>query len=129
DVQDARIAEEQREEHRRRSHPQHVQRDDNVGRDGSEGGDDDGHCVQQKGPKDYPSLGPGINRRSSYDALAVRRALTRVGGAAFAALARARDAVLVAKQRSSARSTFSSIASDFSGHTSAIFEQTRNFAR
>src|SRR5262249_38753561 len=112
-VKDARVAEDQCEEQRRRPDEENVQRDDNVGREGSESGNDDAHCVQQKGPKDDPSLGPGINRRSSYDAFAVRRALTRVVGAAFAALARAIDRVLVAKQRSSARSTFSSMASDF----------------
>src|SRR5262245_45627834 len=66
-----------------------------------------------------------------YDAFAVRRADTRVVGAgeALAAFARAIDRFFIVKQRSSARSTFSSICADFSRATSEISEMTRNFAR
>src|SRR4051812_22409211 len=49
-------------------------------------------------------------RRLAYEALAVRRAVTRVVAVALAAFARAIDRFFVVKQRSSARSTFSSIA-------------------
>src|SRR4051794_2605537 len=66
---------------------------------------------------------------TGYDAFAVRLTVTRVVGAALAALARAIERVLVEKQRSSARSTFCSIASVFSCATSEISEMTRNLAR
>ena len=75
------------------------------------------------------SFRPGQYAAAGLRGLAVRRAVTRVVGAALAALARAIERVLVVKQRSSARSTFSSIAAVFSRDTSEISEMTRNFAR
>src|SRR5687768_9172223 len=87
----------------------------------------------KKGRSDYlaPAL-PIFSLQSSvfsYDALAVRFTVTRLVGAALAALARAIERVFVEKQRSRARSTFCSIASVFSRATSEISEMTRNFAR
>src|SRR5687767_13669260 len=72
-----------------------------------------------------------IERRAatSYEALAVRRADTRVVTVALAALARAMERVFMVKQRSRARSTFSSTEFDTSCDTSEISEMTRNFAR
>src|SRR6476469_7794492 len=87
--------------------------------------------AMKKGRSDYLApASPIFNRQTSvYDALAVRFTVTRVVGAALAALARAIERVLVEKQRSSARSTFCSIASVFSCATSEISEMTRNLAR
>src|SRR3954467_7505993 len=68
-------------------------------------------------------------RANDQDARAVRFTVTREVGAALAAFARAMERVLVEKQRSSATSTFCSIASDFSRATSEISEITRNLAR
>src|SRR6266542_5032339 len=76
-----------------------------------------------------PSLIPATGSSGRYDAFAVRRADTRVVAVALAAFARAIDRFFVVKQRSSARSTFSSIAAVISCDTSEISETTRNFAR
>src|SRR4029453_2691063 len=86
---------------------------------------------EKKRPEAFqlPATGARTSRPRVQDALAVRRADTRVVVVALAALARAIERFFIVKHRSRARSTFSSTSVVFSRDTSEISEITRNLAR
>ncbi|HEX7780220.1 MAG TPA: hypothetical protein VF424_13325, partial [Vicinamibacterales bacterium] len=108
---------------------QHVEGDRDVGDDRAECGS---HGVLRKKSRSLSRLRLFESANDSisvfdvddpaYEARAVRRAVTRVvgAGAALAALARAIDRFFMVKQRSSARSTFSSTMVVCSRETSEI---------
>src|SRR5690606_38532882 len=135
-VERPRPCRQQRQKHHRRADDEDVQRDDDIGREGTDGSDQRHRRIKHEGPA-TESDRPFENVDASagvYEARAVRRALTRVVGLAAGLVdltfcARAAARARVEKQRSSALSTFSSTMSICSPMTDEISEVTRKRAR